>query len=354
LYNNIYQDKSKFKGFDKMSKNAYVTFIIRNDSFLSGALIFAYALKLQQTKNDLVCIVSENVSAYAMRSLRLIYDVVIEIPEVYVPHERRHERQDRPFLFSRFNSFRLGKDGDLGKEYDKIVVADCDILPLYNYDSLFDLEAPAGILNEKKENCMEFVDGKYIIPESTYLNGTWNWHEIYKDIPHGTKIPKVITDRIKTDKLNLGVHSSLCLYKPSIDFFDSIMDDLEDKDIQAEISTYNWPEMQYMSNKLSGSWTNIDLRYSSFNGYPELEYLYGTHFAGLKPWSIKNKSVKSFGKFEDYKLWYHTFIKMCDEYPLLLDNKRLAKIYRFVKELQKDEKYKFYKTYIPHLSHFFE
>jgi glycogenin glucosyltransferase len=337
-----------------MSKNAYVTFIIRNDSFLSGALVFGYALRLQETKNDLVCITSENVSDFARQSLSLIYDHVLTIPEVYVPHERRHERQDRPFLFSRFNAFRLGLDGDLGKGYDKIILADCDILPLHNYDSLFELDAPAGIINEKKEHCMEYVDGKYVTPDSVYIDGTWNWHDIYKDIPHGTKIPKEITDRIQIDKTNLGVHSSLCLYTPTMDFYNSIMDDLEDKSIQDEISTYNWPEMQYMSNKLSGKWYNIDLRYSSFNGYPEIDVLYGTHFAGLKPWSIKNKSIKSFGKFDDYKLWYHTFVKMCDEVENMLDNKRLLKLYRFIVEMRKDEKYKFYKTYIPHLRHFFE
>lgn len=337
-----------------MSKNAYVTFIIRNDSFLSGALVFGYALRLQKTENDLVCITSENVSDFARQSLSLIYDEVLTIPEVYVPHERRHERQDRPFLFSRFNAFRLGLDGDLGKGYDKIILADCDILPLHNYDSLFELDTPAGIINEKKEHCMEYTDGKYITPDSVYVDGTWNWHEIYKDIPHGTKIPLEITERIKVDKENLGVHSSLCLYHPTMQFFNSIMDDLGDKVIQQEISTYNWPEMQYMSNKLSGKWYNMDLKYSSFNGYPEIDVLYGTHFAGLKPWSIKNKSIKSFGKFDDYKLWYHTFVKMCDEVEGILYNKRLSKLYNFIVEMQKDEKYKFYKTYIPHLKHFFE
>lgn len=337
-----------------MSKNAYVTFIIRNDSFLPGALVFGYALRLQDTIHDLVCIVSENVSERAKESLNLIYDVVIEIPEVYVPHERRHERQDRPFLFSRFNAFRLGKDGDLGTAYDKIIIADCDILPLHNYDSLFDMHAPAGIINEKKEHCMEYKDGKYITPEQAFIDGTWNWHEIYKDIPHNTRIPKEITDRIKEDKTNLGVHSSLCLYEPTMEFYNSIMDDLEDIDVQTEISSYNWPEMQYMSNKLSGEWYNMDLRYSSFNGYPEIEFLYGTHFAGLKPWSVKNKSIKSFGKFDDYKLWYHTYMKMCEEVDGILSNKKLERLYDFVSKMTEDKKYQFYKTYISHLQHFFE
>ncbi len=338
-----------------MKPNAYVTFIIMNDSYLPGALVFAYALRLQKTQADLICIVSQNISEFAVNSLKLVYDDVLMIREVYVEHERRHERQDRPFLFSRFNAFRLGEDGDLSKKYNKIIIADCDVLPLRDYDSLFDLPAPAGIINEKKEYCMEYdSDGKYIIPDSLYVDGTWNWHDIYSHVPHGTLIPQNITDRIKTDKLNMGVNASLFLFEPSITFYNSIMKDLKNPIILKEISTYNWPEMQYITLKLSGQWTNIDLKYSSFNGYPDIEYINGIHFAGLKPWNMKNKSIKSFGKFDDYKLWYYTYIKMCDEVEGMLSNRKLNKLYNQIKVLTEDKKYQFYKTFIPHLSHFFE
>ena len=183
-----------------MGKNAYVTFIIRNDSYLPGALVFAFALRRQDTKSDLICIVSDNITENAIKKLKVLYDDVIVLDELYVKHDRRQERQDRPFLFSRFSAFRLGKDGDLGKNYEKIIIADCDLLPISNYDSLFDLKAPAGIINEKKEYCMEYTDKDYIIPDSVYLDGTWIWHDVYKEIPHGTKIQKAITDRIKNDK----------------------------------------------------------------------------------------------------------------------------------------------------------
>lgn len=338
-----------------MSKVAYVTFIIRNDSFLPGALVFAYALRLQKTNADLICIVSENVSEKAIVSLKEIYDDILIIDEVYVPHDRRHERQDRPFLFSRFNAFRLGPDGDLGKQYDKIIIADCDILPLQKYDSLFNLEAPAGIINEKKEYCMEYnEEGRYIIPKSLGTNGTWNWHDIYKDVPHGTLVPKEFTDRIITDKSNMGINASLMVFKPTMELYNSIFDDLENIDVQKEISLYNWPEMQYITLKLSGEWTNMDLKFSSFNGYPNIKYLNGIHFAGLKPWSIKNKSLKSFGRFDDYKLWYYTYLKMCDNFDQLLVNKSLKKIYLFAKELTENKKYQFDKFDISHLKHFFE
>lgn len=337
-----------------MNKFAYVTFIIRNDSYLPGALVFGYALRLQNTKSDLICIVSDNISSGAISSLREVYDDVIIMDEVYVPHERRHERQDRPFLFSRFTAFRLGEDGDLNKKYKKIIIADCDILPLHKYDDLFELAAPAGIINEKKEYCMEYNDeGRYTIPDSLYSKGTWIWHDVYKDVPHGTLIPKEITDRIITDKSNMGVNASLFLFKPSIKLYESIMDDLANPEIQKEISLYNWPEMQYITLKLSGEWTNVDLKFSSFNGYPDIEYLNGIHFAGLKPWNIKNKSLKSFGRFDDYKLWYYTYKKMCDNHPRLLLNSKLKRLYNFTDELTKNEKFQFNKFDIEHLKHFF-
>lgn len=337
-----------------MNKNAYVTFIIRNDSYLPGALVFAYALRLQNSTADLICIVSDNISEYAIKTLRLVYNDVIVIDEVYVPHDRRQERQDRPFLFSRFNAFRLGKDGDLNKKYEKIIIADCDLLPLHGYDELFLLDAPAGIINEKKEYCLEYDEfGKYIIPESVYDDGTWKWHSVYSHVPHGTLIPKEITDRIKEDKQNMGVNASLYLFKPSRIFYDSIMDDLDNLDIQREISLYNWPEMQYITLKLSGKWTNIDLRYSSFNGYPDIEYLKGIHFAGLKPWNMKNKSIRTFGRFDDYKLWYYTYLKMCEEVDGMLENRKIKKLYNQISILTEDNKYQFYKKHIEHLKHFF-
>ncbi len=338
-----------------MSKFAYVTFIIRNDSYLPGALVFGYALRLQKTESDLICIVSDNISENAIRSLNEVYDDVIIIDELYVPHDRRQERQDRPFLFSRFNAFRLGLDGDLNKKYEKIIIADCDILPLQKYDSLFNLNAPAGIINEKKEFCMEYNDeGRYIIPESLKDQETWIWHEVYKHVPHGTLIPKEITDRISNDKTNMGINASLMLFNPSMELYNSVLDDLDNIDIQKEISLYNWPEMQYITLKLSGEWTNIDLKFSSFNGYPDIKYLNGIHFAGLKPWNINNKSLKSFGRFDDYKLWYYSYLKMCDSNSLLLENSRLKKLYVFIKDLTKSEKYQYSKYDISHLNHFFK
>ena len=142
----------------------------------------------------------------------------------------------------------------------------------------------------------------------------------------------MITDRIKTDKTNMGVNASLMVFSPTMELYNSILDDLENTEIQQEISLYNWPEMQYITLKLSGEWTNVDLKYSSFNGYPNIKVLNGIHYAGLKPWSIKNKSLKSYAKFEDYRLWFKTFTDMVEQYPNLHTGK-LQRIYDYIESL---------------------
>ena len=124
---------------------AFVTFMIMNDSFLPGALMFAYGLRAQNCSEDIVCLVSGSVSKCAVYALQSIFDKVICTDEIYVDHRLRHSRQDRPFLFSRFNALRLGKDGDLKQNYKKIILCDSDLLPIRDYSSLFFLHAPAGI-----------------------------------------------------------------------------------------------------------------------------------------------------------------------------------------------------------------
>ena len=337
-----------------MSNTAYVTFVMRNDSFVPGALVFAFALRKQNVTSDLVCIVSEQVSNQGVESLRMLFDDVIVLDEIYVPHNERQERQDRPFLFTRFNALRLGKDGDLGKVYDKILIADADLLPLHNYDSLFELNTPAGVINEKKAYCMESHKGKYVIPDSVYEDGTWIWHRQYEALPFGSKIPKEITDRVKMDKTNMGVNAALYLFEPSMTLFRSILDDVNDAEKLEQIRAYPWPEMQYITEKMSGKWHNMDLKYSSFNGYPIIDVLHGIHYAGLKPWQLKHRSIQHFGKNEDYKLWYAVFIKMTEEYPGVLDNYKLKKCAKNIHRLREDDHFVFHNTFLPNVKHLFK
>ncbi len=333
------------------SRYAYVTFVMRNDSFIPGALVFAYALRQQDTKADLICIVTEAVSIDGVKALEEIFDYVYVIDTIYVPHKDRHERQDRPFLFTRFHALRLGMDGDLGQGYEKIILADADVLPIQDYDLLFELNAPAGIINEKKSYCMETENGKYLIPDSVYENGSWIWHRVYEAMPFGASIPKEVTDRVIDDPTNMGVNAALYLFEPSMTLFESIIKDTQALDMRDKISQFPWPEMQYITMKLSGKWHNMDLTYASFNGYPVIDVLKGIHFAGLKPWQLNHRSIMHYAKNEDYRLWYGIYTQMVDRYPGLENNKKLLRIYDKITEMQKHSVYQFDRWNLDNLKH---
>ncbi len=211
---------------------------MRNDSYIPGALVLAYRLRKMGTQADLVCLVTPQITQVGRQTLKEVFDQVVVVDEVFIHHKMAHERQDRPFLFTRFQALRLCEGGGLGLHYDKIVLLDADIMPLSHYDQLFSLPAPAGIINEFKDHCIE---------EGTYgrTDGKWIWHDLYEGIcPHGTAIPKGITDRVVGDPENMGVNACLWVLKPCLVEFERIMARLQQPETLDQIQAYKWPEMQ--------------------------------------------------------------------------------------------------------------
>ena len=315
------------------SRYAFVTFLMRNDNYLPGALMFAFSLREKGTKADLVCMVSGNISQAAKYALGMIYDHVVDIDEIHVPNTRGHERQDIPYVFTRFNALRFGSDGDLGYNYEKIVIADADVLPLRFYDHLFTLDTPAGIINERKSYFLDYdKKGHYLVPENVFKDGKWKWHAIYGDVcPHGHHIPKYITDRVIANPQNLGINSSLFVLTPCMREYRYMLESLENPENKKIVSQkFRWPEMQYATILWSGEWTNIDVRFSGINGYPDISMLCGIHYAGNKPWNAKDGSnFQRVMRFPDYKLWYSKYIDMTGtKYEAMRKVPKLARLYR--------------------------
>ena len=335
-----------------MGKHAYVTFLLGDGRYLPGALLFAYGLRCQRTAADILCIVSESLPAEARDALLALYDDAVIIDPVHIPHRLGQQRQDLPHIFTRFNCLLLGHDGVYQKAYDKVAVADSDILPLIRYDTLFDVATPAGCINEKKEYCMEYDEtGRYVIPESYYQTGEWNWHERYACCPHGAPIPRELTDRVASDAANMGVNGALYVLSPSAEEYRSILDDISTPETQERLNTYRWPDMQYLTLRYSGAWHNIDIKYSSFHGYPEFSGLYGIHYAGLNPWNLRHKSIECYGRYEDYRLWYAAYLAMMERYPRLQTNKRLTKLKKGIEALTSDSRYRFQNVYLDNVRH---
>lgn len=317
----------------KTNESAFVTFLMLNDSYLPGALLLAYNLRKQKTKFDLICLITKEITQDARHALETLFDHVVEVEKIFVPHKRRQRRQDRPYFFTRINALRLGKDGDLGFKYKKIVVLDADVLPIKNYNALFDLNTPAGIINEKKSHFLETdSNGNWIIPETAYKIGKWKWHNLYDEIcPHGCQIPKEITDRVKEDPLNMGINGSLFVFEPSMEEFKRIRNDIYQPDIFPFVSDlFDWPDMQYLTMRWSGKWTNIDLRFSGFNGYPDVSVLYGIHYAGFKPWYLnRTDSMAKYIDNNDFRFWFEEYDEMLTCYTKLKEIKKLNRLWEY-------------------------
>ena len=191
------------------------------------------------------------------------------------------------------------------------------------------MTTPAGIINEHKENCMEYDEyGNYIVGDAM-LTGKWCWHKKYENIcPHGEVIPKNITDRVQNDSANMGVNASLWVLEPSFSEYMMIINNVRTEHMSKMIGKFKWPEMQYATLRWSGQWTNVDLKYSSFNGYPCIDAVNGLHYAGTKPWKYKDKKhLKHFFSYPDYYLWYMEFINMMNTNNRLFSNRKLSRMY---------------------------
>ena len=238
-------------------------------------------------------------------------------------------------MFTRTQALRLGKGGDLGFGYEKIVVLDADLLPLGHYDHLFTLDPPAGIIDEHKSHVMDVDEnGRYVIPLSVAHDGTWKWHRIYGGVcPHGARIPQEITDRPRQDPTNMGINGALLVWEPSMEDLQRILADVQRPEtLRLAGDLFDWPEMQYFTLYWSGRWTNVDLRFASFSGYPCLSVIYGTHYAGFKPWSFKKATTMAhWARHDDFQLWFRHYEEMITQaYPQLTRVKRLERLLHMV------------------------
>ena len=271
-------------------KYAYVTFLMRGDSYLPGAAVLAFALK-QQTNYQCICLVTEAISYKARKILSILFDEVITINEINFNSRIKCGRSDRDILLTRFEALRL--------QFDKIILIDADVLPLAEYDSLFQLNTPAGILFNPL-------------------------------LPHGTEIPRIFTERLSNDPSEI-INSGLWVVNPSDDEYDLIINALQKPHIIDLVKRSPWPEMQLASYLWSGRWVNIDTKFCLIRKTHKPELLNGIHLAGLKPWQLNNRSIKHYINFPDFILWYQMYSAMYWSFSQVRELPMFNRLWEFCK-----------------------
>lgn len=304
----------------KQANNAFGTFIFKDSGYLPGLLMVAYKLRRFSSGNArLVCLHTPDVNSRAIEMLNLLYDDVIEVEYLRLGKNRVGRQSPLPFMFTRFRFLQLNTFYRAEKRVKKVLIFDGDMLPTGNYEPLFNLPAPAGVINESKEH----IKGASKI--KSYVK-SWEWHKTYENIcKHGEPIPKNITDKpLLSPEENMGINGGLMLFSPSSEDFKLFVDWCERPEIISKINEMYWPDMQAVTAYYSGRWTNVDAKYLGLYGYPNIQSLQGIHFIGPKPWQWKAKGFEyRLANYPDYKLWAYEFIEMCNALPKLLSYKSL-------------------------------
>ncbi|KAK1987356.1 family 8 glycosyl transferase [Colletotrichum cereale] len=116
----------------------YATLLL-NDTYLPGALVLAHSLRDAGTSKQLVVLVTlDTVSAEVITVLKAVYDHVIPVPRLRNARPANLYLMNRPDLHSAFTKVNLWRQ----TQFSKIVYIDADVVAYRAPDELFDIAAP--------------------------------------------------------------------------------------------------------------------------------------------------------------------------------------------------------------------
>ena len=122
-------------------KYAFVTLMIDNIDYISGAIVLSYSLRKVGTLCDLIILINDNINEKDYNLLTNFYDVIIKIK----PKKIKHENKIQQIILNKLEGLKL-------INYEKICLIDIDSLILYNIDNLFNKETPSCINTNNELN----------------------------------------------------------------------------------------------------------------------------------------------------------------------------------------------------------
>lgn len=310
---------------------AFVTLLFPNPAnknespYMVGNISTALGLRRQSTKADLVCLVTPDVDPDTIAALNVVYDRVIT-----VPYLRPHETVINTFRESYLNMFtKLHIFDPRIFPYKKVCFVDSDILPLRNYDAVFDVPTPAGILEpaRNQQDRFDFGFGHRCIPHCQ----------------HGAKVPHKYTDLWLPEAGDMN--AGLWVVSPDLVEFEDMMQEIArpakewiragtkyagyfDHDSGVVNYFYTWPEQQYITSRYSGSWHALGYEFASW--CINAGAMNGVHYVPFikMPWLdsyARTKRREGPDHTECLQLYFVVMYEGLQRYPQLLANPRFVK-----------------------------
>jgi lipopolysaccharide biosynthesis glycosyltransferase len=129
---------------EKNSEYAYVCLVMKGDTYVPGAIVVAHSIRKTKTKNDIVCMITHDVSAKCVKQLNIVFDSVIQVE--YITADTKTLRNKKiESIYGSWKSVAYTKWNLLNMtQYKKVMFMDADLVIIENIDSLFELQTPAG------------------------------------------------------------------------------------------------------------------------------------------------------------------------------------------------------------------
>jgi lipopolysaccharide biosynthesis glycosyltransferase len=126
------------------SKYAYVFLVMKGDLYIPGAIVAAHSIKKTGTEQDIVCMVTPDVSKIGIKQLEIVFDTIVPVNYIQVKTNNMKSKkiEDRygvwkSVSYTKWNLLKM-------IQYNKVIFMDADLVVIDNIDSLFELQTPAG------------------------------------------------------------------------------------------------------------------------------------------------------------------------------------------------------------------
>jgi lipopolysaccharide biosynthesis glycosyltransferase len=261
------------------SKYAYVCLVMKGDMYIPGAIVVAHSIKKTGTSNDIICMVTPDVSPGGIKQLQIVFDYVqlVDYIEAKTKHLRNKKIEGRygawkSVAYTKWNLMKL-------IQYKKVMFMDADLVVVKNIDSLFELQTPAGTFS--------LSQAKPFAKKGVY--------NPYKTVMHGRHVDK--------KEIMKGFESFVCIgtslvITPDEKHFEAYIKMVKSMEPFGFEWCYNGPDEQsivwFYNNVLGVSWTHISQSYN------------------MIPW--KQKGWMPRGRNKPHVLHY-----VCEEKPWVLN-----------------------------------
>lgn len=209
-------DSEEKTSIAKKTPFAYITLVMKGDSYVPGALVLGCSLRHSKTSHALICMVTADVSGKARQQLELVYDQVVEVPLLeFKCKPLRTVKQNE--LYSSWISASFTKWNCLKQtNYEKVLFLDSDLVVLQNLDELFTLPAPAGTFSSPWAAPYAGMSAKR---DASRGDGIYN---PYLGLKHGDKVSSSILRKGFYEKSFVCIGTSVLL-APSVEDFEYLI-----------------------------------------------------------------------------------------------------------------------------------